>query len=305
MNHDAILKRLTEEKNRIAGLSRTDYIRYLWDTALAPLPDDPFLAARKRDQAIMRALVNGEVLPTTKHHLFSRAEKHPLNMDERRTIKEAQTVLEELCPKYTDAFREYDQEDLTRQIKEMEDTRTAQIEERREIARLAHRTEVQDHLFFALTMIHKFCPDPKIKKQIEDGTRQIKELWEERYANKNAANYAEVADRTDETCQGYVKLLNDLYGMDYTPAADKPNEPKPDEQGGARSIEQNRITNEDLMQMLVAMSQNGVPTSGFKGDAQTDILKIASGRLRDIKSVSGLQKDNNELKAKLAQGKTE
>jgi len=50
---------------------------------------------------------------------------------------------------------------------------------------------------------------------------------------------------------------------------------------------------------------NGVPTSGFTGEAQADIAKIASGRLRDIKSVSGLQKDNNELKAKLAQGKTE
>lgn len=176
----------------------------------------------------------------------------------------------------------------------------AEVKKQMEIVRFIHNYALQDHLFNALATIHKYCLDPSIKKEIEIETRKVIERYQaEDKIDETNPNFAVFADRAEQVYKSYAKLLDNLYGKDYTPAT-----VISDEQVGALSIESNRITNEDIMQFLIAMSQNGVPTSGFKGEAQTDIDKIASGRLRDLKAVSGLQKSNNELKAKSAQGKT-
>ena len=151
----------------------------------------------------------------------------------------------------------------------------------------------------AMLMAYEITRDFPLK-EIEIETRKVIERYQaEDKIDETNPNFAVFADRAEQVYKSYAKLLDNLYGKDYTPAT-----VISDEQVGALSIESNRITNEDIMQFLIAMSQNGVPTSGFKGEAQTDIDKIASGRLRDLKAVSGLQKSNNELKAKSAQGKT-
>jgi len=225
-------------------------ITTMWEYALSPLPDDPTLEARKRDQAVMRALVSGEVLPTTKHQLFNRTEKLPLNTDERQRIKDAQTVLESLCPKYTDAFSEYDRDGLTKWIGEVEAYRAEQIQERRDVARLAHITEVQDHLFFALELVHRLSPDPAIRKRIEDETRAIRDQWNQRAAAPDKKRgYAGMADRAQATCDAYVKLLNELYEM--KPAVSQ------------ASIEQNRVGAtpaeiERIVKDALIPTQNGV-----------------------------------------------
>lgn len=265
------------------------HITSLYDLALAPIPDDPMLEGWKREQAIMRALVGGEVLPTTKHNLFCRSESLPLNFDERQRIKDAQNVLEELCPKYTDAFSEYDRNDLSRWIEDIKARRKKQRQERFDLFRVAHVTEVQDHLFFALELAHKFSTDPDVKKRIEDGTRTIREQWEkETNAAERVQGYAEIAERSGRVCNAYVKLLNDLYAMPDAPAKtteDMPSGATPDTSPAA-SIEQNRIPNRLVEIIVKAIKTTPVTVSGFTGKAQTEL-----GALTTITTAS---KENTE-----------
>jgi hypothetical protein len=218
-------------------------IGQMYDYALAPLPDDPTLDAWRRERAIMRALAQGEVLPTTKHQLFCRSDEPWPSAEkqaERKKIANAQSVLEKLCPKYTDAFNEHDRDNLSKWIAEAEEWHERQREERRDIFRVAHISEVQDHLFAALELAHKFARDPKVRKRIEDGTRAIKEQWEkDANADGQEQSYVRIAERGARVCDAYLMLINELYSMngampDAQPGADPNNAPP-------ASIEQNRL----------------------------------------------------------------